>query len=75
MGLLFKVVITLFGSDIDGLVVELEFCDGEAEFMWSDCRLDGWVCSLSKLPQWGFSDGRTARLRLMQISREILTIK
>jgi hypothetical protein len=29
--LLFSEVIDLFGSEIDGLVVELEFCDGEAE--------------------------------------------
>lgn len=41
-------------------------------FMGSDARLDGWVCSEVKLPRWGFKDGRTARLRLMQMAREIL---
>ena len=42
-------------------------------FMGSDARLDGWVCSDVKLPQWGFTDGRTARLRLMQMAKEILS--
>jgi hypothetical protein len=36
-------------------------------FMGSDCRLDGMVCSLPKLPLWGFQDGRTARLHLMDM--------
>ena len=40
-------------------------------FMGSDCRLDGMVCSSIKLPQWGFTDGRKARLRLMQMAREM----
>ena len=40
-------------------------------FMGSDARLDGMVCSISvKLPEWGFDDGRTARLRLMEMARE-----
>ncbi len=38
-------------------------------FMGSDCRLDGMVCSHILLPQWGFADGRAARLRLMQLAR------
>ena len=38
-------------------------------FMGSDCRLDGLVCSLPKLPDWGFSDGRSARLRLMEMAK------
>jgi hypothetical protein len=42
-------------------------------FMGSDCRLDGAVCSILKLPEWGFPDGRTARRRLMQMAQEILT--
>ena len=41
-------------------------------FMGSDCRLDGWVCSTIHLPQWGFTDARAARLRLMQMAQEIL---
>ncbi|MCX7934724.1 MAG: hypothetical protein N3A66_05640 [Planctomycetota bacterium] len=41
-------------------------------FMGSDARLDGLVCSAAKLPAWGFADGRTARLRLMQMAREYL---
>ena len=41
-------------------------------FMGSDARLDGEVCSNVKLPAWGFGDGRTARLRLLQMTREIL---
>jgi hypothetical protein len=40
-------------------------------FMGSDARLDGMVCSHVKLPQWGFADGRTARLNLMQLAREM----
>ena len=36
-------------------------------FMGSDARLDGMVCSHVKLPDWGFDDGRTARLRLMEM--------
>jgi hypothetical protein len=38
-------------------------------FMGSDCRLDGLVCSHLNLPKWGFPDGRSARLRLMQLAR------
>ena len=41
-------------------------------FMGSDARLDGPVSSNVKLPAWGFPDGRTARLALMQMAREIL---
>jgi hypothetical protein len=41
-------------------------------FMGSDARLDGWVCSNLKLPEWGFDEPRTARLRLLQMSREML---
>jgi hypothetical protein len=40
-------------------------------FMGSDCRQDGLVCSNVKLPQWGFADGRTARLRLMETTRKL----
>ena len=40
-------------------------------FMGSDCRQDGLVCSNIKLPQWGFADGRTARLRLMETTRKL----
>ncbi len=40
-------------------------------FMGSDCRLDGLVCSPVKLPGWGFPDGRTARLSLMQMARSM----
>ncbi len=43
-------------------------------FMGSDCRLDGYVCSNVKLPDWGFTDGRTARLRLMQMASEMSAI-
>lgn len=39
-------------------------------FLGSDARADGSVCSNVKLPGWGFPDGRTARLRLMQMARE-----
>jgi len=38
-------------------------------FMGSDARLDGPVCSDRLLPDWGFSDGRTARRRLMEMAR------
>lgn len=41
-------------------------------FMGSDARLNGAVCNASLLPNWGFADGRSARRRLMQLSREIL---
>lgn len=41
-------------------------------FMGADCRLDGLVCSDVQLPSWGFADGRAARLRLMQMAKEIL---
>jgi hypothetical protein len=37
--------------------------------MGSDCRLDGLVCSHLNLPKWGFPDGRSARLRLMQLAK------
>jgi hypothetical protein len=40
-------------------------------FMGADARLDGLVCSGRKLPQSGFADPRTARLRLMEIAREM----
>jgi hypothetical protein len=43
-------------------------------FMGSDCRLDSPVCSHLKLPDWGFSDGRTARLRLMETVRESIIL-
>ena len=39
-------------------------------FMGSDCRLDGMVCSNIKLPEWGFGDGRSARLKLMEMARQ-----
>lgn len=39
-------------------------------FMGSDARVDSPVCSPVKLPQWGFPDGRTARLHLMRLVRE-----
>ena len=42
-------------------------------FMGSDCRLDGWVCSDIKLPEWGFPDGRTARLSLMEMAGRLLS--
>ena len=38
-------------------------------FMGSDARLDGPVCSNLKLPAWGYADGRTARKKLMQMTR------
>jgi hypothetical protein len=41
-------------------------------FMGSDCRLDGAVCSHVKLPDWGFQDGRSARLRLMEMIRSFI---
>jgi hypothetical protein len=41
-------------------------------FMGSDCCQDGLVCSNIKLSQWGFADGRTARLRLMEMTRELV---
>jgi len=40
-------------------------------FMGADARLDGMVCSDVKLPQWGYPDGRTARLALMKMAREM----
>jgi hypothetical protein len=40
-------------------------------FMGSDCRLDGWVCSSLRLPEWGFTDARTARLRLLQMAGDL----
>jgi IS5 family transposase len=39
-------------------------------FMGSDARVDSPVCSPLKLPQWGFHDGRTARLHLLRLVRE-----
>jgi hypothetical protein len=38
-------------------------------FMGADCRQDGLVCSNVQLPRWGFADGRTARLKLMDMVR------
>jgi hypothetical protein len=40
-------------------------------FMGADCRVDGLVCSPSQLPRWGFPDGRTARLNLMELFRDL----
>ncbi len=34
-------------------------------FMGSDCRVDGMVCSIHRLPKVGFDNGRDARLKLM----------
>jgi len=40
-------------------------------FMGADaCMPDGMVCNSAKLPQWGYPDGRTARLALMEMIRE-----
>jgi hypothetical protein len=36
-------------------------------FMGADCRTDGVVCNVNELPEWGFPDGRTARLKLMNM--------
>lgn len=41
-------------------------------FMSGDARVDGLVASRARLPAWGFPDGRTARLELMRLAREIL---
>jgi hypothetical protein len=41
-------------------------------FMGADARLPGAVCSDALLPSWGFTDGRSARRRLMAMAREIL---
>jgi hypothetical protein len=41
-------------------------------FMGADARLDGWVCSNTKLPLWGESDPASARKKLIEMSREIL---
>ncbi len=40
-------------------------------FMGSDARHEGLVVSPTKLPKWGFADGRTARKKLMQMSKEM----
>ncbi len=41
-------------------------------FMGADaCTDDGQVCNRAKLPQWGYHDGRTARLALMRLAREL----
>lgn len=42
-------------------------------FMGADCRVDGLVCSHLQLPQWGFPDGRTARLKLFEMVHERIT--
>jgi len=39
-------------------------------FMGSDCRVDGMVCSVHKLPKFGFSNAREARLKLLRMARE-----
>ena len=39
-------------------------------FMGSDCRVDGMVCSVHRLPQFGFESGRDARLKLMRMAKE-----
>jgi hypothetical protein len=44
---------------------------GALWFMGSDARHEGLVCSQTRLPQWGFADGRTARKRLMQMAKEM----
>ncbi len=44
-------------------------------FMGSDARHDGSVCNLSKLPAFGFNDGRTARLKLMALAQEMNLIE
>jgi hypothetical protein len=41
-------------------------------FMGTDCRLDGMVCSSRLLPQWGFEEGRAARLHLIEKIKESL---
>ena len=41
-------------------------------FMGADCRSDGMVCSDVRLPDWGFPDGRTARLHLFEMTRKYL---
>lgn len=38
-------------------------------FMGSDARSEGLVCNNTKLPAWGFENGRSARLRLMEMVR------
>lgn len=40
-------------------------------FMGSDARLPGLVCNLDRLPGWGFSDPRLARLHLMELARSL----
>jgi len=40
-------------------------------FMGADCRMDGLVCSHVQLPQWGFPDGRTARLKLLDMAKDL----
>ncbi len=44
-------------------------------FMGADCRMDGWVCSPARLPEWGFADGRTGRLRLMEMAMKEMRMK
>jgi hypothetical protein len=41
-------------------------------FMGSDAHGEGMVVNETTLPEWGFADGRTARLRLMEMVREAL---
>jgi hypothetical protein len=38
--------------------------------MGSDCRVEGMVCSVDRLPAFGFKDGREARRKLMAMARE-----
>ncbi len=40
-------------------------------FMVADARHEGLGADIKKLPQWGFSDGRTARKRLMAMAKEM----
>ena len=39
-------------------------------FMGGDCRVAGMVCSVDRLPAFGFKDGREARRRLMAMASE-----
>ena len=41
-------------------------------FMGSDARLDGLVCSDRLLPEWGFAEPRSARLRLLEMVKNQL---
>ncbi len=44
-------------------------------FMGSDARLDGIVCSNIKLPLWGFTEGRAARRKLMEMAASAGLVK